>query len=71
MQLRQMVMEWIFGLFQIILLFMKLIFLLMDFGRTIRTASVVFIVMPYFLFMLSIGLSVVPWYWSMMDLSES
>jgi hypothetical protein len=65
------VIEWIFGLFQIILLFMKLIFLLMNFGRTIRTASVVFIVMPYFLFMLSICLSVVLWYWSMMDMSES
>jgi hypothetical protein len=71
MQLWQKVIEWIFGLFQIILLFMKLIFLLMNFGRTIRTASVVFIVMPYFLFMLSICLSVVLWYWSMMDMSES
>jgi hypothetical protein len=50
---------------------MKLIFLLVNFGRTIRTASVVFIVMPYFLFMLSICLSVVLWYWSMMDMSES
>jgi hypothetical protein len=47
-------------------------YLLVDeFGRTIRTASVVFIVMPYFLFMLSIGLSVVLRYWSMMDMSES
>jgi hypothetical protein len=64
-------MEWIFILFQIILLFMKLIFLLVNFGRTIRTASVVFIVMPYFLFILSIGLSVVLRYRSMMDMSES
>jgi hypothetical protein len=40
------------------------------FGRTIRTASVIFIVVPYFLFMLSIGLSVVLWYWSMMGMSE-
>jgi hypothetical protein len=69
MQLRQKIMDWIFGLFQIILLFMKLIFLLVNFGRTIRTASVVFIVMPYFLFILSISLSVVLWYWSMMDMS--
>jgi hypothetical protein len=46
-------------------------FLVDEFGRTIRTMSVIFIVMHYFLFMLNIGLSVVLCYWSMMDTSES
>jgi hypothetical protein len=32
------------GLFQIILLFMKLILLLVNFSRTIRTASIYFVV---------------------------
>jgi hypothetical protein len=64
-------MVWIFRLFQIILLFMRLIFLLVNSGRTIRTASVVFIVMLYFWFMLSIGQSVVLRYWSVMDISQS
>jgi hypothetical protein len=40
------------------------------FGRTIRIVSAIFIVMPYFLFMLSISLSVVLRYWSMMNVSE-
>jgi hypothetical protein len=71
MQLRQKVMEWIVGLLRIILLFMKLIFLLVHFGTTIRTPSDIFIVIPYFLFMLSTGLSVVLRHWSMMDMSES
>jgi hypothetical protein len=38
-----------FGLFQIILLFMKLILFLVNFSRTIRTASVYLLLMPYFL----------------------
>jgi hypothetical protein len=33
--------------------------------------SVIFIVMPYFLFMFRIGLSMVLRYWSMIDMSES
>jgi hypothetical protein len=33
--------------------------------------SVIFIVMPYFLFMFKIGSSMVLRYWSVMDMSES
>jgi hypothetical protein len=36
-------------LFQIILLFMKLILLLVNFSRTIRAANVILLFMPYFL----------------------
>jgi hypothetical protein len=39
-----------FGLFQIILLFMKLILLLVNFCRTIRAVSVYFIIYALFLF---------------------
>jgi hypothetical protein len=38
-----------FGLFQIILLFMKLLLLLMNFSRTIRSAGVYFVVYAIFL----------------------
>jgi hypothetical protein len=38
-----------FGLFQIILLFMRLILLLMNFSRTIRTTNVYFVVYALFL----------------------
>jgi hypothetical protein len=63
-------MVWFFGLFQIILLFMKLILLLVNFSRTIRTASVYFIVYVLFFFMDRIGMSVVLRYWSLVDMSE-
>jgi hypothetical protein len=49
---------------------MKLIFVGEFFCRIIRTVSAVFIVIPYFLFMLSMGFSVVLRYWFMMDMSE-
>jgi hypothetical protein len=39
---------WFLGLFQIILLFMKLILLLVNFSRTIRVVSVYFIVYALF-----------------------
>jgi hypothetical protein len=38
-----------FGLFQIILLFMRLILLLVNFSITIRTVNVYLLFMPYFL----------------------
>jgi hypothetical protein len=38
----------VFGLFQLILLFMKLILLLVNFSRTIRVVSVYFIVYALF-----------------------
>jgi hypothetical protein len=50
---------------------MKLILLLMNFSRTIRTVSDYFIVSALFsFFMLSIGRSVVLRYWSLVDMSE-
>jgi hypothetical protein len=42
------VMVWILGLFRIILLFMKLILLLVNFSRTIRDAYVYFAVYVLF-----------------------
>jgi hypothetical protein len=63
-------MVWFLGLFWIILLFMKLILLLVNFSRTIRTASIYFVVYALFLFMDRIGMSVVPRYWSLVDMSE-
>jgi hypothetical protein len=42
-------MMWFLGLFQIILLFMKLILLVVNFCRTVRVASVILLFMPYFL----------------------
>jgi hypothetical protein len=42
------VMVWILGLFRIILLFMKLILLLVNFSRTIRDAYVYFVVYVLF-----------------------
>jgi hypothetical protein len=50
---------------------MKLILLLVNFGRTIKIASVYCCLCLIFLFMLSIGMSGVLRYWSMMDMSES
>jgi hypothetical protein len=38
-------------------------FVVSEFSRTIRAASVYLLFMPYFLFMLSIGMSGVLWYW--------
>jgi hypothetical protein len=49
---------------------MKLILLLVNFSRTIRTASVYFVVYALFFFMDRIGMSVVLRYWSLVDMSE-
>jgi hypothetical protein len=43
------VMAWILRLFQIILLFMRLILSLVNFSRTIRAMNVILLFMSYFL----------------------
>jgi hypothetical protein len=43
-------MVWIFRLFQIILLFMRIILLLVNFRRTIMDVNVILLFMSYFLF---------------------
>jgi hypothetical protein len=56
------------GLFQIILLFMKLILLLVNFRRTIRTEYVYFYCLCLILlFVVSLGEWVL-WYWSFMGM---
>jgi hypothetical protein len=42
-------MVWIFRLFQIILLFMRIILLLVNFRRTIMDVNVILLFMSYFL----------------------